>query len=227
MSSGDVNYIYCPKCKSITVCVGSDKRVSGLKKHGYIQWYGRHRKCMECKRKFLTAEIAEDFIFEGGLYFDPSEISDKESILYNENITFSRTISKLREENSILYNESITLNSAIRKLREENRRLDSEIKKLRDENRKLNEELDEDETPNLKLKRQYEELKKLYEKLNEKTKNNESSNDYPKPSSFSSENSKVTNANYIGGSSDQVFRERDGRIGNTPSYDNYSDESEP
>lgn len=42
---------------------------------------------------------------------------------------------------------------------------------------------------------------------------------------YRSDNSRVSNANYLGNNQGAHYRERDGRIGSNPEHDDYSDES--
>ena len=64
--------MYCPSCKEITICTAIPLIQVGLttgqrvyrKEHQDINWFRRGRKCTECSKKFVTAEIDEDFITE-------------------------------------------------------------------------------------------------------------------------------------------------------------------
>lgn len=64
--------IYCPGCKSFSVCRGVSPTNIGKPKaqrwyrtdYQDIAWFRRGRECLDCGHKFLTAEVDEAFIEE-------------------------------------------------------------------------------------------------------------------------------------------------------------------
>ena len=64
--------IYCPGCKTFSVCRAISPTAIGEPKaqrwhrtdHEDIAWFRRGRECLDCGHKFLTAEVDEEFINE-------------------------------------------------------------------------------------------------------------------------------------------------------------------
>jgi len=71
MKKGGTN-IYCPGCKSFTVCRAIPPTRTGKPKaqrwhrtdHEDISWFRRGRECLSCGHLFLSAEVDEAFIEE-------------------------------------------------------------------------------------------------------------------------------------------------------------------
>ena len=64
--------MWCPHCKKVTVCAGINPSAlmgkSGQRwlknEHKDVHWFRRGRRCKECRKGFVTAELLESFLDE-------------------------------------------------------------------------------------------------------------------------------------------------------------------